>query len=250
MRLARYAGPDGTGTAIVLPARGGDLVQPVRSLLDLTPVGPSRPLAGLRLLAPTRPRTVVGMAHNTGPADRLLPPSAFLKPASTVVGPGDPVDLPDVGRVDAEAELALVVGRRCRDLDEATALDAVLGWTCANDVTARDLQAGDDSWTRAKGFDTFTPLGPWIETEPTFDPDDVAVLLDGTGASTANLARSVRELLVYLTSFLTLEPGDVVLTGAPGPSRALTDGDVVTVAVPGLGELRNPVRVRAAAVAR
>ncbi len=250
MRLVRYAGPAGAVPGIVLRSPDGHRVRPVRSLVDHTPVGPPRPLAGLRLLAPTRPRTVVGMAHNTGPADRLLPPSAFLKPASTVVGPGDPVDLPDVGRVDAEAELAIVVGRRCRDLDQATALDAVLGWTCANDVTARDLQAGDDSWTRAKGFDTFTPLGPWIETEPDFDPDDVPVLLDGTGASTTHLARSVREVLAYLTSFMTLEPGDVVLTGAPGPSRALADGDVVTVAVPGLGELRNPVRVRAAAVAR
>ena len=120
----------------------------------------------MRLLAPVEPRTVVGMAHNTGPADRALAPQAFLKPARSVIGPGEAVGVPaGVGRVDAEGELAVVVGRTSRDLTTGDALDAVFGYTVANDVTGRDLQRSDPLWTTAKGYDTFTPLGPWIETD-------------------------------------------------------------------------------------
>ncbi|QTE28077.1 fumarylacetoacetate hydrolase family protein [Pengzhenrongella sicca] len=249
MRIVRYwdAGVVQTGVLVGGGERetSANRVQPVASLIDTTPIGPDVALERVRLLAPVIPRVVVGMAHNTGVADRLLPPSAFLKPAGSVIGPLDAIEVPDdIGRVDAEAELAAVIGRRARDLHPATALDAVLGWTCANDVTARDLQANDDCWTRAKGYDTFTPLGPWVETDPAFDPDDVVVRLDEIGATSGGLARSVGEVLAYLTSFMTLDVGDVVLLGAPGPSRPLHDGDVVSVTVAGLGTLRNPVRLR------
>jgi len=262
VRIVRFDHAGTVRTGVLVPGRpapahsdpaAGDatMIQPVVSLVDTTPTGPPVPLAEVRLLAPVVPRVVVGMAHNTGAADRLRPPSAFFKPAGSVIGPHDAIEVPGgVGRVDAEAELAAVIGRRARDLDPATALDAVLGWTCANDVTARDLQANDDCWTRAKGYDTFTPLGPWVRTDPAFDPDDVLVSLDDVGATSAGLARSAGEVLAYVTSFVTLEAGDVVLLGAPGPSRALLDGEVVRVQVAGLGTLRNPVRARRRVVTR
>lgn len=248
MRLVRFSTPGPLhhatpgGATVRHGVLDGAHVVPVVGLTDTTPTGAPVALADVRLHAPVQPRTVIGMAHNTGPADRLLPPGAFYKPVSSVIGPGDAIEVPDVGRVDAEAEVALVVGRRARHLRPQDARGAVLGWTCANDVTARDLQAGDDSWVRAKGYDTFTPLGPWVETDPAFDPDDALVALDGVAAGSHGLARTATEVLVWLTSFLTLDVGDVVLLGAPGPSRALRDGDTVRVRVAGIGELVNPVR--------
>jgi len=206
----------------------------------------------VRLLAPVAPRTVVGMAHNTGPADRELPPQAFLKPTGSVIGPGEVVGVPaGVGRVDAEGELAVVLGRTARNLTADDALDAVLGYTVANDVTARDLQQTDPLWTSAKGYDGFTPLGPWIETD--LDPGAavVQVAINGrklAAASTSDLARNVVEILVHVTSFLTLEPGDVVLTGAPGEYGEIVPGDEVSVTIEGLGTLSNPVVARAAAL--
>ncbi len=167
---------------------------------DLRPApGPQRhtvPLAGARLLAPADPRVVLGMAHNTGPADRLLPPQAFLKPSRTVVGPGAPIPLPDgIGHVDAEGELAVVIGTTARHLTAADALDAVLGYTVANDVTARDLQRTDPLWTAAKGQDAFTPLGPWIETDLDAFDAEITVSRNGSalrGAATRDLARGRR----------------------------------------------------------
>jgi 2-keto-4-pentenoate hydratase/2-oxohepta-3-ene-1,7-dioic acid hydratase in catechol pathway len=208
-------------------------------------------LDDVRLLAPVEPRTVVGMAHNTGPQDRELPPQAFLKPAGSVIGPGEVVGVPaGVGRVDAEGELAVVIGRTARDLTPDDALDSVLGYTVANDVTARDLQQTDPLWTSAKGYDGFTPLGPWIETD--LDPDDAVVQVAVNGrklaaASTSHLARNVVEILVHVTSFLTLQPGDVVLTGAPGEYGPIVPGDDVSVTIDGLGTLTNRVVARAAA---
>ena len=197
------------------------------------------------LLAPCEPRLVLGMAHNTGPADRLLPPQAFLKSPHSVIGTGEAIAVePGQDAVDGEAELAVVIGSVARKLTVDNALAAVFGYTCANDVTDRAEQAADSLWTSAKSRDTFTPLGPWIETD--LPSGDVAVTLadgraSGPAASCADLARGVAEILVYLTSVLTLHPGDVILTGAPGPSRRLMVGGISRVAVDGIGELVNPV---------
>jgi 2-keto-4-pentenoate hydratase/2-oxohepta-3-ene-1,7-dioic acid hydratase in catechol pathway len=207
--------------------------------------GTTVPAAGARLLAPTDPRVVLGMAHNTGAADRLLPPQAFLKPSRTVIGPGEPIPLPDgIGHVEAEGELAVVIGKAARHLTAADALGAVLGFTVANDVTARDLQRSDPLWTTAKGYDGFTPLGPWVETD--LDAFDAGIVVNRNGhalrgASTRDLARDIVEVLVYVTSFLTLGPGDVVLTGAPGECARIRPGDTVEITVAGLGTLANPV---------
>jgi 2-keto-4-pentenoate hydratase/2-oxohepta-3-ene-1,7-dioic acid hydratase in catechol pathway len=233
MRIARIEHPDGIDHA-VLEADGYRLVEDVFAdeirCLDRL-VG----LADARLLAPVEPRTVVGMAHNTGPADRLLPPQAFLKPARSVIGPGDPVPVSgDLGLVHAEAELAVVIGGSGR----------VLGYTVANDVTARDLQAQDSLWTQAKGQRGFTPLGPWIETD--LDPAGAVVGLEvdatvAAPADTSRLARTVAEVVTWVSGFLPLGPGDVILTGAPGASLPIGPGQQVTARVDGIGELVNPV---------
>ena len=200
------------------------------------------------LLAPCRPRVVLGMAHNTGPADRLLAPQAFHKSPHSVIGPGQHIELvPGQTAVDGEAELAVVIGSRSKNLTPDDALAAVYGYTCANDVTDRAAQGSDSLWTEAKSRDTFTPLGPWIRTD--LDPADVPVGLGndqqaGALASTRGLARSVIEVLVYLSSIMTLHPGDVILTGAPGGSLRLAPGGITRVGIPGVGDLVNPIILR------
>ncbi|HEY5854391.1 MAG TPA: fumarylacetoacetate hydrolase family protein [Aldersonia sp.] len=244
--IARIAHADGVSHATVEPEGYALIEDPYATRLRHT--GTVVPVAGATLLAPVTPRTVVGMAHNTGPADRELPPQAFLKPAASVVGPGAPIPVPaGIGLVEAEAELALVIGRTATDLTATNALEHVLGYTVGNDVTARDLQRSDSLWFAAKGFDGWTPIGPVIATG--LDPDDLALRLsvdgiDLRGASTADLARSVVECLVYVTSVLTLYPGDVLLTGAPGQPGPIAAGSEVAATVAGIGTLRNDVTAR------
>ena len=233
MRIARIEHPDGIDHAVI-EAAGYRLVEDVFAD-EIRCLDRWVPLTAARLLAPVEPRTVVGMAHNTGPGDRLLPPQAFLKPARSVIGPGDPVPVPaDLGLVHAEAELAVVIGSS----------GGVLGYTVANDVTARDLQAQDSLWTQAKGQRGFTPLGPWIETD--LDPTGAVVGLAvgdevAPPAGTDRLARGVAEVVAWVSGFLPLGPGDVILTGAPGASLPIRPGQQVTARVDGIGELVSPV---------
>jgi 2-keto-4-pentenoate hydratase/2-oxohepta-3-ene-1,7-dioic acid hydratase in catechol pathway len=162
-----------------------------------------------------------------------------------VVGPGDPIVLPALSaEVHHEAELAVVIGGIVRRVPVQRALDAVLGYTCANDVTARDLQRSDGQWTRAKGFDTFCPLGPWIETD--LDPAALGIecRVDGEvrqSATTADLLRGVAELIAYASAVMTLLPGDVLLTGTPAGVGPIHDGQRVEVTIEGIGTLSNPV---------
>ncbi|MBP1135787.1 2-keto-4-pentenoate hydratase/2-oxohepta-3-ene-1,7-dioic acid hydratase in catechol pathway [Arthrobacter sp. PvP023] len=197
-------------------------------------------------LAPSVPANVLGMAHNTGQAGRDLPPQAFHKAATSVVGPGDAIELaPGVGHVDPEAELTVVVGRKARGLTLENAREAVLGFTIGNDVTARELQKTDELWISAKSQDTFTPAGPWIVTGLDTAALSIGIVHNGSElrvASSADLGWGVDEILVYLTSFMTLHPGDLVLTGFPAESARLHPGDTVTCRVEGIGELTNPVR--------
>jgi 2-keto-4-pentenoate hydratase/2-oxohepta-3-ene-1,7-dioic acid hydratase in catechol pathway len=196
-------------------------------------------------LAPSVPANVLGMAHNTGDAGRDLPPQAFHKAATSVVGPGDAIELrPGVGHVDPEAELTIVVGSRARGLTLDTARTAILGFTVGNDVTARDLQKSDELWISAKSQDTFTPVGPWIVTD--VEDHNLAIGINHNGtelkaASSADLGWGVDEILVYLTSFMTLHPGDLVLTGFPAECAPIVPGDTVTCYVEGIGQLMNPV---------
>lgn len=196
-------------------------------------------------LAPSVPSNVLGMAHNTGQSGRELPPQAFHKAATSVIGPDEAILLsPTVGYVDPEAELTVVVGRTARGLTPETARSAILGFTIGNDVSARDLQKTDELWISAKSQDTFTPAGPWIVTG--LDDSDLAIGIVHNGkelrpASSADLGWKVEEIMVYLTSFMTLHPGDLVLTGFPAECARILPGDVVECSVEGIGTLRNPV---------
>jgi 2-keto-4-pentenoate hydratase/2-oxohepta-3-ene-1,7-dioic acid hydratase in catechol pathway len=176
-------------------------------------------------------------------------PLLFFKPPSSVIGPGAPIILPPQSeRVEHESELAIVIGRRCRDVTEEAAWGHVLGVTCGNDVTARDLQRQDKLWTRAKGFDTFCPLGPWLVAG--LDESDVADLrivcrVNGEvrqRGRTGEMVFSPAALIAYASSVMTLEPGDVIMTGTPAGVGPLLAGDVVEVAVEGIGVLHNPVK--------
>jgi 2-keto-4-pentenoate hydratase/2-oxohepta-3-ene-1,7-dioic acid hydratase in catechol pathway len=172
-------------------------------------------------------------------------PTLFLKPTTSLISPGDPVILPPQSKqVQHEAELAVVIGKRGRWIPPDKALDYVYGYTIANDVTARDLQRSDVQWTRGKGFDTFCPLGPWIDTD--FDPVDALITCHVNEelrqmASTRDMFFTVPQLVVFISSVMTLEPGDIILTGTPSGVGDLMDGDTVRITVEGLGTLANPV---------
>ncbi len=172
-------------------------------------------------------------------------PLIFLKPPSAVVGDGDEVIYPEATHnLHHEAELAVVIGKRCHAAAEGEALDCVAGYTCANDVTARDLQEKDDQWTRAKGFDTFCPLGPRIV--PGLDPGNVAVICRVNGevrqeGHTSDMLFSVPRLIVHISAVMTLEPDDVILTGTPPGVSAVARGDAMEVEIEGIGILHNRV---------
>jgi 2-keto-4-pentenoate hydratase/2-oxohepta-3-ene-1,7-dioic acid hydratase in catechol pathway len=175
-------------------------------------------------------------------------PLIFLKPSTAVTASGEKIAYPSSSeRVDYEGELAVVISRLCRDVPESRAMDVILGYTCANDVTARDQQKADGQWSRAKGYDTFCPLGPWIETD--LDIDDVRVTTKLNGevkqdASTKLLVHKVPSLIAYITACMTLLPGDVILTGTPAGVGPMAIGDTVTVEIDGIGALSNEVAAR------
>jgi 2-keto-4-pentenoate hydratase/2-oxohepta-3-ene-1,7-dioic acid hydratase in catechol pathway len=211
-------------------------------------------LDALPLLAPAVPTKIVCVGLNypahAGESSLELPsePLLFLKPPSSVIGPGAPVVLPPQSeQVEHEAELALVIGRRCRDVTVQEAWDYVLGVTCGNDVTARDLQQRDDQWTRAKGFDTFCPLGPWLATGLSEgEVADLGVVCRVNGevrqrGRTSEMTFSPARLIAYVSSIMTLEPGDVLMTGTPAGVGPLRPGDMVEVEAEGVGVLCNPI---------
>lgn len=215
------------------------------------------PLSSLRLLAPVTPSKVVAIGRNYAAHaaelgnDVPVRPLLFLKAPSGIVGPGDPIFLPpDSVRVEHEAELAVVIGRRCRHARPDQALSFVAGYTVLNDVTARDLQRADGQFARAKGFDSFCPIGPWVETS--LSPEDLRVWCrvnrpDGRSelrqdGRTTDMVFGIEALIVAVSRVMTLEVGDVIATGTPEGVGPLLDGDRVVVGVEGIGELRNPVR--------
>jgi 2-keto-4-pentenoate hydratase/2-oxohepta-3-ene-1,7-dioic acid hydratase in catechol pathway len=250
VRIARFTADGDVGFAVV---EGDEL-----AVLDRHPFGPisftgaRHRLTDVRLLAPMLPSKVVAIGKNYADHVREMggdepPPSPvlFMKPSTAVCGPGDPVQYPaGVERLDFEGELAVVIGRLSRDVPAERALDVVLGYTCANDVTARDQQQADGQWTRAKGYDTFCPLGPWIETE--LDPADVALRTTLNGelrqdGRTSQLLHDVPTLVAFVSRVMTLLPGDVVLTGTPAGVGPMQPGDEVSVTIDGVGTLTNKV---------
>ncbi len=243
----RYAAVEGEGEDAVLHVLVGDpLYAPVK------PTGEQVPLSGARLLAPVIPRSkVVGIGRNY--ADHAVElghdvpasPLVFLTPNTAVVGPDDPIVLPSFSEeVHYEGELAVVIGRICKEVPRERVAEVVLGYTCANDVTARDAQRGDGQWARAKGFDTSCPLGPWIVTD--LDATDLAVRtrLDGRTVQdgrTSDMVFDVPDLVAHVSSAFTLLPGDVILTGTPAGVGEVRHGQRVEVEVEGIGVLANPV---------
>jgi 2-keto-4-pentenoate hydratase/2-oxohepta-3-ene-1,7-dioic acid hydratase in catechol pathway len=260
VRIARFAKGEGVAYGVV----EGEAAQTIAELyghpfgIDPSGVrltGQRYPLAEVRLLAPVLPSKVVAVGRNYAEHVREMgsevpaEPVLFLKPSTSVTGPNDriayPVKLTD--RVDYEGELAVIIGRLCRDVPKERAYDVIFGYTCANDVTARDLQLKDGQWTRAKGFDTFCPLGPWMETAT--DPSDLGITTRVNGevrqhARTRELLWDVPSLIEYISSVMTLLPGDVLLTGTPEGVGPLTDGDEVSVTVESIGTLTNKVVIR------
>jgi 2-keto-4-pentenoate hydratase/2-oxohepta-3-ene-1,7-dioic acid hydratase in catechol pathway len=227
--------------------------------VGVKPTGAEHRLGDVRLLAPVIPRSkVVAIGKNyaahasemggEAPAEPLM----FLEPNTAVVGPGDAILYPPQSElVSYEGELAVVIGRICRDVPPEQATDVIFGYTIANDVTARDLQKKDGQWSRAKGFDSFCPLGPWIETDR--DPQDfsdgvvIQTHLNGDlvqDGSTKDMIFDIPTLIAHITSAMTLLPGDVILTGTPEGVGPMQIGDEVEVSIAGLGTLTNPVARR------
>ncbi|MBT8225526.1 MAG: fumarylacetoacetate hydrolase family protein [Dactylosporangium sp.] len=256
MRIARFVHETGMSFGVVEGEPGAGAAGQTVAAVEGHPFGQLRftgqrwALADVRLLSPILPSKVVCVGRNyaehaaemggTPPAEPLL----FLKPSTSVIGPADVIRIPPQAKqVDHEAELAVVIGPPgARRVDQAGAARSIFGYTCANDVTARDLQQVDGQWTRAKGFDSFCPLGPWIVAG--FDPSDVEVRCS-VGEETRQLGRTkdmvfnVPTLISYISHVMTLLPGDVVLTGTPGGIGPLAEGETVTVAIEGIGSLVN-----------
>lgn len=207
----------------------------------------------VQLCPPVQPSKIVCIGRNYAAhaaehqAEVPGEPMIFFKPPSALIAPGEPIEIPSgIGRVDHEAELAVIIKRPARRVSAQDALSYVLGYTCANDVSARVLQQKDDQWGRAKGFDTFCPLGPWITTG--LDPRDVQVIGRVNGDirqqdRTSNMVFDVPTLIAFISGIMTLLPGDVILTGTPAGVSELFDGDAVDIEIEGIGILRNPVCV-------
>jgi 2-keto-4-pentenoate hydratase/2-oxohepta-3-ene-1,7-dioic acid hydratase in catechol pathway len=253
MRLGRIASPDGVAFASIEGEGDAATAREIAEHPFGTPTftGRSWPLADVRLLAPILATKVICVGKNyaahaaemggEAPADPVI----FLKPNTSIVGPGAAIVMPpNSAQVDYEGELAVVIGRPCKDVPAARAREVILGYTIANDVTARDHQRHDGQWTRGKGYDTFCPLGPWIETD--LDPTDLEISTELDGevrqrSRTSLLLHDIPKIIEWVSTVMTLLPGDVILTGTPEGVGPMQDGQTVSVSVSGIGTLSNPV---------
>jgi 2-keto-4-pentenoate hydratase/2-oxohepta-3-ene-1,7-dioic acid hydratase in catechol pathway len=253
MRLGRIASPDGVAF-VSIEGDGSDLQ--AREIAEHpfgTPTftGRSWPLADVRLLAPILASKVVCMGKNyqahieemggEAPEDPVI----FLKPNTAIIGPGVPIQLPaHASPVHHEGELAVVIGRPCKDVPAARAFENILGYTIANDVSARDQQKADGQWMRAKGHDTFCPVGPWIVTD--LDPSDLEIRTEVNGevrqlSRTSMMIHDIGAIIEWISAVMTLLPGDLILTGTPEGVGPIEQGDTVSVSIEGIGTLTNPV---------
>ena len=262
MRIARFAAGGDPQYGVVELAEDGGRYPDTVSVLTGDPMamtvkltGERRELDAVRLLAPVIPRSkIVAVGRNyaahAAEMGQEVPktPLTFFKPNTSVIGPGEPIIYPAVSReVSYEGELAVVIGRICKEVPISRVPEVIFGYTVANDVTARDLQRTDRQWARAKGYDTFCPLGPWITTHQPLE--EVAALairttVDGElrqDGNTKDMIFTVPELVAYISSFTTLLPGDVILTGTPPGVGAMVPEQVVSIDIEGIGTLTNPV---------
>ena len=250
MKIVRFDQEGRSGYGVL----DGEKILPIweNPFAGITETGETLVLSDVTLLAPCEPSKIVALGLNyrdhAAEFGHQVPeePLIFLKPSTAVIGPEAAIIYPKMSRrVDYEAELAVVIGKTAHRVREDEALEYVLGYTCLNDVTARDVQKKDGLFTRAKGFDTFAAMGPWIETA-IGDPDNVMVeaYLNGEPrqhASTSNMVFGVRRLIAFISEVMTLLPGDVISTGTPSGIGPMRPGDVVEVRVEGIGTLRNRV---------
>ena len=252
MRIARYT--TGEDPAFGLVDGAGEKIaaitgDPLYQKIELT--GETLRVEDVRLLAPVIPRSkVIGIGRNYADHAKEMgtevpeTPLMFLVPNTAVVGPGDPVVIPAMTQeVHYEGELAVVIGRIAKDVPAERAKDVIYGYTCANDVTARDLQRSDGQWARAKGFDTFAPIGPWIETDLDVDNLSIRTRLDGEvvqDGTTADMVHKVATLVAHASAAFTLLPGDLILTGTPAGVGPVESGQRVEVEIEGIGTLSNP----------
>ena len=256
MRLGRIASPDGVAFVSV----EGPIDQPAEAVareIAEHPFGSPEftgrqwPLADVRLLAPILASKVVCIGKNyaahaaeMGGGD-FRDPVIFMKPNPAIIGPNVPIQLPaDADPVHFEGELAVVIGRPCKDVPAARAAENILGYTIGNDVTERDQQKKDGQWTRAKGHDTFCPVGPWISTD--VDPTDLAIRTEVNGevkqdSRTSNMIHDVGAIVEWISAVMTLLPGDLILTGTPDGVGPIENGDTVSITIEGIGTLTNPV---------
>ncbi|PRQ11220.1 2-hydroxyhepta-2,4-diene-1,7-dioate isomerase [Corynebacterium sp. 13CS0277] len=262
MRFGRIATPEGM-TFCVIEGDGDAAVAKAiagHPFGDPEYTGKEYPLKDVRLLAPMLPSKIVAIGRNY--ADHVaevfhksaesLPPTLFLKPPTAVIGPGAAIKIPSFAtKVEFEGELALVIGRPCKNVEAKDWRSVVRGYTIINDVSSRDLQFADGQWARAKGIDTFAPLGPWIETN--LDAIDVTNLpikahLTHNGvtetkqdSNSNQMIMNIGEIIEFITASMTLLPGDVICTGSPAGTAPMTPGDYIEIEIPGIGRLGNPV---------
>jgi 2-keto-4-pentenoate hydratase/2-oxohepta-3-ene-1,7-dioic acid hydratase in catechol pathway len=262
VRIARFAsGGDPQYGVVELAEDGGRNPESVSVLtgdpmaMSVKLTGERKDLDGVRLLAPVIPRSkivAVGRnyaAHAAEMGDEVpKTPLTFFKPNTSVIGPGEPIIYPTASRqVSYEGELAVVIGRICKEVPISRVPEVIFGYTVANDVTARDLQRTDGQWARAKGYDTFCPLGPWITTHQKLEEAAALAIrtsLDGEprqDGNTKDMIFTIPELVAYISSYTTLLPGDVILTGTPSGVGPMVPGQVVSIEIEGIGTLTNPV---------
>ena len=255
MRLGRIASPDGVAF-VSIEGSPDDPAAAVREIAEHpfgnpTFTGRQWPLADVRLLAPILASKVVCIGKNYAAhiaemgGEAPTDPVIFMKPNTAIVGPNIAIQLPaDADPVHFEGELAAVIGRPCKDVPAARAAENILGYTIANDVSARDQQKKDGQWIRAKGHDTFCPVGPWIDTD--VDPSDVAIRTEVNGevkqdSRTSMMVHDVGAIVEWISAVMTLLPGDLILTGTPDGVGPIENGDTVSITIEGIGTLTNPV---------
>jgi 2-keto-4-pentenoate hydratase/2-oxohepta-3-ene-1,7-dioic acid hydratase in catechol pathway len=249
MKLVRFQVPGRSACGIL---QGEDVVELEGDCFgDLRTLATGHALSGVQLLAPCSPSKVVAVGLNYRDHARELglpvpeAPVIFLKPPTTVIGPGDAIQYPGMSsQVDFEAELGIVIKDRAKNIRPEEAGRHILGFTCANDITARDLQKKDGQWTRAKSFDTFCPVGPWIETG--LDPDDILVesYLNNEqrqSSRTSQFIFKIDFLVSFISRIMTLYPGDLIITGTPAGIGPMKPGDEIEVRIEGIGSLKNNV---------
>jgi 2-keto-4-pentenoate hydratase/2-oxohepta-3-ene-1,7-dioic acid hydratase in catechol pathway len=250
MRIARFSAKGSVSYGVVEAEQVSVLAG--HPIGDIHYTGEVLPLAGVRLLAPIIPSKIICIGKNFAEHAREMgsePPTEplfFFKPTTSIIGPDDVIRIPTQSNdVQHEAELAIVISRLCKDVPIERINDVILGYTCANDVTARDLQYTDGQWARSKGFDTFCPLGPWIETDlKNFHEVQIQCRLNGQikqSAAANEMIHSIPTIVSWVSHHITLLPGDVILTGSPAGISRMVAGDEVAVEITGIGVLRNKV---------